>query len=90
MEQIKRKTISKLPVKPKSSRPIVSRIETKIDLAQFRHRRGLSLRDVASVCGLGYATVNRAERGYEVDVFSALRLAEFYETTVDAIWKERA
>jgi DNA-binding XRE family transcriptional regulator len=56
-------------------------------LHTLRKNLGLTLRDV-SKCGVDIATIARAERGHEIHLSHALRLAALFERSVSDIWKE--
>lgn len=56
-------------------------------LLQVRQEYGFSLRDVAQAVGISAATASRLERGVvETKVQTALKLARFYETTVEQLF----
>lgn len=71
------------PRKLRKSGPLVC------DLRDRRLALSLSSQDVASALKISVGNFNRIERGGEVGVVRALRLARFFGTTVEAIWKLR-
>lgn len=86
MPSDRRRTVSALrPDKKYGKAPERKVLESK--LAMLREKHGLRLRTVAEHSGVSAATVNRAERGWLVDLRTALLLARFFECKVDDIWR---
>lgn len=52
----------------------------------LREQRGLSLRDVEKHSGVPHPTLCRAEAGLRVNLDAALKIARFFETTVEKLW----
>lgn len=57
-------------------------------VAMLREEAGLSLRELGSYAGVGHATVCRIESGKAPDIRTALRLAKFFETSVEDLFNE--
>jgi len=55
-------------------------------LRSLREKYSITLREVAKHSGVSHATVSRMESGMECQLSQALKLANFFETTVDKIW----
>lgn len=68
---------------PKKPRPA----KLHCDLKRRRAELKLTLADVADAIGASHVSVLRAERGEEIRMSTALRLAEFYGVGVNEIWK---
>lgn len=49
-----------------------------VDLAALRHARGLTIRDLEAVTGVGRSSIVRAEQGRRVTLPTASRLAAYY------------
>lgn len=54
-------------------------------LLGLRRTACLTVREVSTHAGVSPATVNRAEHGHSVDVYTALKLARFYEMAVEEL-----
>jgi DNA-binding XRE family transcriptional regulator len=61
-----------------------ARIDTP--LGKLRRKHGVLMRDVSRHSGVSLATVCRAESGKPVDIVTALKLARFYESTVEDLF----
>jgi DNA-binding XRE family transcriptional regulator len=61
-------------------------------LRSLRQKYGLPLREVAKHSGVSHPTLARMEAGKECCLSHAIRVADFFETTVEKIWntKEKA
>lgn len=59
-------------------------------LREFRHRRGLTQAEVAERSGVSVAAVWAAERGADVSLTTAVKLAAFYDTPIERLWTGRA
>lgn len=80
------KTVSELP-KPKDRGQWVDKSAVfACSLRNLRERHQLTLRDVAKYSGVSVATIARIEWGAECNLSQALKLAHFFETTVEKIW----
>jgi len=55
-------------------------------LTILRLQNGLGMREITKYCGVSPATQSRAEQGRNVEVTTALKLARFYETTVEELF----
>jgi DNA-binding XRE family transcriptional regulator len=55
----------------------------------LREQKGLSLRDVEKHSGISHSTLCRAEAGLRVNLDAALRIARFFETSVEKLWTLR-
>jgi len=53
---------------------------------QLRMEAGLGMRELAKYAGLSPATVSRVEAGNEPDIINALKLARFFESTVEDLF----
>lgn len=80
------KTISK--VKPSKKNPTFDEAKREFDtrMRDLRRQHGLSLRDVQRGCDIHPSVLCRAEAGMDVYLTTALRLAKFFETTVEELW----
>lgn len=77
------KTVSQLPKKE----PIFDKsAKLHCCLRSLRHKHGLPLREVAHHSGVSPATISRMEMGMECQLSQAMKLADFFETTVEKIW----
>ena len=56
-----------------------------IRLRRHRLARGWTFRQAAQASGVGYMTIKRAETGIPIRVFDAAKLADAYQTTLDAL-----
>lgn len=82
------KTVSQLP---KPSRPLLPNVpKLYCCLRSLREKHRLSLRDVAKHSSVSTATLSRMEYGAECELTQALKLANFFETTVEKIWDLKA
>lgn len=70
------KTISQVRKKPKE----------RTRLAILREDANLTMRELAAFAGVGPATVLRVETGKAPDIRTALRLAQFFETSVEDLF----
>ena len=57
-------------------------------VAILRTEGGLGVRELAKYAGVSAATVSRIESGKAPDICSALKLARFFETTVEDLFSE--
>lgn len=62
-------------------------VPLKCTLRIIREKLNLSLRDVADAVGLSVSGMHAIEHGRDVQMTTALRLAEFYGVDVNEIWK---
>lgn len=69
--------------KPSMGRKVVF---DKVLLQDLRTVLGLSLRDVERATGVSNCSILDAERGSELSLSSALKLAQFYGKSVEEIW----
>lgn len=78
------KTVSQLP-----KRAPLERESAKLHccLRSLREKHGLRLREVAKHSGVSHATISRIEGGAECQLSQALKLANFFESTVEKIWE---
>lgn len=58
------------------------------EIGRRRASSGLSLRDVAKYTGTQYHALYRAERGRPVSLVSALKIARFFECSVEELFGE--
>lgn len=59
-------------------------------IAMLRAERGISRRELAGALGVHYQTVGYLERGdYSPSLYLALRMAEFFDVTVEVIFSTR-
>jgi DNA-binding XRE family transcriptional regulator len=80
------KTISQLPKK----KPLIRlRGALLCSLRSLREKHGLTLREVSSHTGVSHPTLARMEIGAECYLSHAIKVANFFETTVEKIWDER-
>jgi DNA-binding XRE family transcriptional regulator len=65
--------------------------EPTTKLYQLRCQYGLSLREVGEAVGVAFSNINRIERGEttKCSVDLAIRLARFYETTVEDVFGDQ-
>lgn len=70
------KTISQVRRKPKE----------RVRLQQLREDANLGLREMAKFAGVSASTVTRIEQGKAPDITTALRLARFFETSVEDLF----
>lgn len=56
------------------------------NLNSLREQKGLSLRDVEKHSGISHSTLCRAEAGLRIKLDAALKVARFFETTVEKLW----
>jgi DNA-binding XRE family transcriptional regulator len=87
-------TISKVrPVGMRRGRPDGRHLGTFLECSMRVMRRlfnpPLTLEDVARHVGVSVPTLSRIERGADVSLELALRLAQFYEKPVEEIWTVR-
>ncbi len=73
------------PPFPRKLSPTVLRV----DLVALRASQKVSLRQAAEASGVSTATLSRTERGDTPSLDLALRMARFYELTVEHIWALR-
>jgi hypothetical protein len=67
----------------RKGRPVIFRT----GLREEREKRGLTCIAVAACVGMKSSdSVAEAEEGYGVNLLTAIRLARFYERTVDDLW----
>lgn len=59
----------------------------KCRLRECREPLGLTLRDVADETGASMANLSRLERGGQVELSTAFKLAAFFGKTVQEIWE---
>lgn len=64
-----------------------SPVQLKIDLRALREAAGVTLAIAAHHTDINYQTLTQAERGGNLGLFLALKIALFYEKTVDEIWE---
>ena len=57
-------------------------------LAALRMDSGLTVRDMATYSGVSPATISRVEAGKPPDIRTALKLARFFETSVEDLFHE--
>lgn len=74
------------------SRVTVSKVRRNTEgaktlLEQLRLQAGLGIREVAEYSNVSKATISRVENGKSPDITTALRLARFFETTVEELFK---
>ncbi|WP_280232411.1 helix-turn-helix transcriptional regulator [Nocardia cyriacigeorgica] len=56
-------------------------------IAMLRAERGISRRELAEALGVHYQTIGYLERGeYSPSLYLALRIAEYFEVTVEVIF----
>lgn len=67
----------------RDSGPLVCQIRS------LRNDLGLSTQDVAGAAKVSAANLNRIERGGDVGMLIALRLARLFGKSIEVIWKER-
>lgn len=70
------KTISQVRKKP----------EERTRLQSLREEANLGVRELARYVGISAATVTRTEQGKKPDIRNALRLAHFFETSVEDLF----
>ncbi|MFC6019744.1 helix-turn-helix transcriptional regulator [Plantactinospora solaniradicis] len=59
-------------------------------IAVLRAERGISRRDLADALGVHYQTIGYLERGeYNPSLHLALRIAEYFEVTVEVVFSTR-
>ena len=75
---------------PRRHRPFNRAVIFDTILPDLRASLSLSLRSVADAVGSTAQTIWAVERGAEVHLSLALRLASFYDRRLDQIWEERA
>lgn len=63
-------------------------IPARTRLEVLRIEAGLNMRDLGKFAGVGTATVCRVEKGKAPDIRTALRLAKFFETSVEDLFHE--
>lgn len=77
------KTVSQLPKrKPLERKDAI----LHCCLRSLREKHGLTLRETAKHSGVSTATILRMETGAECNLSHAIRLADFFEATVEKIW----
>ena len=59
---------------------------SSIGLRKLREDAGLGLREAANFIGISPATLSRIETSRDPDVHTAIKVARFYETTVEELW----
>ncbi len=65
----------------------VRRTKERAQLRQLREEANLTLREVAKLTGVSVPTISRIENGDSPPhIRTALRLAEFFETTVEDLF----
>lgn len=70
------KTVSQVRHKPKE----------RTRLQQMRDEAGIGVRELGQFSGLSPATITRVEQGGAPDITTALRLATFFETSVEDLF----
>ena len=60
----------------------------KTRIAELFQKSGLGVRELAGFARISPATASRIQRGMAPDIRTALRLAKFFETTVEELFKE--
>jgi DNA-binding XRE family transcriptional regulator len=60
----------------------------KCRLAEMRAESGLSLRDLEAATGVTNATLCYAEKGADVNLSTAVKIARFFCVPVETIWPE--
>jgi DNA-binding XRE family transcriptional regulator len=83
------KTISALKRKPKREPYLLKKGILNSRIRHFRQTNGLTLRDVSKASGVDVATVNRMEFGCETMLSTALKIAKFFEVTVEDLFSLR-
>jgi DNA-binding XRE family transcriptional regulator len=59
-------------------------------IAMLRAERSISRRELADALGVHYQTIGYLERGeYSPSLFLALRIAEFFEVTVEVLFSTK-
>lgn len=76
-------------------RPTVSQVRKPVSAARsrveiLRLEAGLGTRELAQYAGVSPATVSRIESGKAPDICSAIRLARFFETSVEDLFSQFA
>jgi DNA-binding XRE family transcriptional regulator len=68
----------------------VSQVRKKVGertrIAALREEANLGVREMAAHCGISPATLVRVEAGKHPDIVTALRLAQFFETSVEDLF----
>jgi transcriptional regulator with XRE-family HTH domain len=80
------KTISQMEPKPEARGRASTKIKLLVDLADLRHRRHISLREVEKEIGLSNAFLSQVENGMNLSLYAALKLAHFYEMPIESMW----
>ena len=75
---------SKVSSPDRSRRPPRTRL--LIDIAALRHKRKITLRDVAQAIKIGGPAICEAENGCTPRLDTALKIAQFLELPVEHIW----
>lgn len=65
-------------------RKSIDRVRTRVQ--QLREDANLGVRELAGFSGVSPATVSRIEAGKPPDIRNALRLAKFFETSVEDLF----
>lgn len=65
-------------------KPVIARSR----IAVLVHESGVGIRELANYAGISPATVSRVAGGKAPDIRTALRLARFFETTVEDLFNE--
>ncbi len=81
------RTVTSLKAKRPRKVEMMSVLDSNVKALRLQHR--LTLRDIAKVSGLTSSTISRMEHGCEATLTSALKLAQFFETTVDKLFSLR-
>lgn len=55
-------------------------------IGELRAASGLTVREVAKHSGVSHPTVNRVERGHEPSIGNAIKLARFFERSVNDLF----
>ena len=53
-----------------------------------RTHHGLSVRDVAEGSGVHPSLVSRAEHNFDLHITAALKIAKFFECSIEELWSE--
>lgn len=74
--------------KPSSKPKLVRKVVWICHLRERRRALKISLRDVSKNIGIAMSVISNAERGFEVGLRTAYKLAVFYGAAVEELWEE--
>lgn len=78
------KLAKKIKSKRRQIRARIGIIDCKV--RDLRHSLGLSTQAAAQGCGMSIANFNRVERGGDVQMTSAKKLAAFFGKPIEELW----